>query len=318
MESPVEQLQRRKRHLVSQFLAGKGPQFLIRHAEILDDYFRESFARSSVGPRMGMDKNPYAFIALGGYGRREQCLHSDVDVLLLFRKKIPEEAKELIQEIIYPLWDLGLEVSYGTRTLKDCVNLAAQEFEVLTSLMDARFLCGISFLYLDLIDSIRLRILGRHSTAFVQWLVERSQERHTRFGDSSYLLEPNLKEGLGGLRDYHVILWIARAKYQLKEARDLEYLGHLSHQEFQTISLALGFIWTVRNWLHHTAQRHCDQLYFEYQVALSHSMGFGAENGQQPVERSGKQCSVLHGMRRGRRRRRPHVRGIGTRASISR
>jgi len=86
MESPVDQLQRRKRHLVSQFLAGKEPQFPIRHAEILDDYFRESFARSSVGPRMRMDKNPYAFIALGGYGRREQCLNSDVDVLLLFRK----------------------------------------------------------------------------------------------------------------------------------------------------------------------------------------------------------------------------------------
>ena len=292
MESPLDQLQRRKRHLVSQFLAGKEPQFLTRHAEILDDYFRESFARSAVGPRMRMDKNPYAFIALGGYGRREQCLHSDVDVLLLFRKKIPEEAKELIQEIIYPLWDLGLEVSYSTRALKDCINLAAQDFEVLTSLMDARFLCGISFLYLDLIETIRMKILGRHSTAFVQWLVERNQERHTRFGDSSYLLEPNLKEGLGGLRDYHVMLWIARAKYELKEPRDLEYLGHLSHQEFQSISLALDFIWTVRNWLHHTAQRHCDQLYFEYQVAISRSMGFEAENGQQPVERF---LGTLHG-----------------------
>jgi [protein-PII] uridylyltransferase len=292
MESPLEQLQRRKRQLVSQFLAGKEPQFLIRHAEVLDDYFRESFARSSVGPRMRMDKNPYTFIALGGYGRREQCLHSDVDVLLLFRKKIPEEAKELIQEIIYPLWDLGLEVSYSTRTLKDCINLAAQDFEVLTSLMDARFLCGISFLYLDLIETIGRKILGRSLMAFVQWLVARSQERHTRFGDSSYLLEPNLKEGLGGLRDYHVMLWIARAKYQLKEPRDLEYLGHLSHQEFQSISLALDFIWTVRNWLHHTAQRHCDQLYFEYQVAISGSMGFEAENGQQPVERF---LGTLHG-----------------------
>jgi [protein-PII] uridylyltransferase len=292
MEPPVEQLQRRKGLLVSRFLAGKGSQFLIRHAEILDDYFRESFARSSVGPRMRMDKNPYAFIALGGYGRREQCLHSDVDVLLLFTKKIPEEAKELIQEIIYPLWDLGLEVSYSTRTLKDCINLATQDFEVLTSLMDARFLCGISFLYLDLIEAIRLKILARRSTAFLQWLVERSQERHTRFGDSSFLLEPNLKEGLGGLRDYHVMLWIARVKYQLREPRDLEYLGHLSHQEFQSISLALDFIWTVRNWLHHAARRHCDQLYFEYQVAISRSMGFKAENGQQPVERF---LGALHG-----------------------
>jgi [protein-PII] uridylyltransferase len=292
MESPIEQVQQRKKLLISRFLAGAEPQFLSRHAEILDDYFRESFARSSVGPRMRMDKNPYTFIALGGYGRREQCLHSDVDVLLLFKKKMPEEAKELIQEIIYPLWDLGLEVSYATRTLKECIDLASQDFEVLTSLIDARFLCGISFLYLDLFEMIRAKVLGRHSTAFVQWLVARSRERHGRFGDSSYLLEPNLKEGLGGLRDLHVMLWIARAKYQLKEPRDFEYLGHLSQREFQTLSQAFTFLCTVRNWLHYVAQRKCDQLYFDYQVELSRSMGFEAQGGQQAVERF---LGALHG-----------------------
>ncbi|HYA03005.1 MAG TPA: DUF294 nucleotidyltransferase-like domain-containing protein, partial [Syntrophobacteria bacterium] len=292
MESPVEQVQQRKGQLISRFLAGAEPHFLPRHAEILDDYFRESFARSCVGPRMRMDKNPYTFIALGGYGRREQCLHSDVDVLLLFKKKIPDEAKDLIQEIIYPLWDLGLEVSYATRTLKDCIELASEDFEVLTSIIDARFLCGISFLYLDLFEMIRTKVLRRRSSAFVQWLVARSQERHSRFGDSSYLLEPNLKEGLGGLRDFHAMLWIARVKYQLKEPRDFEYLGHLSQQEFESLSQALAFISTVRNWLHYTAQRKCDQLYFEYQVGLSRSMGFKAQDGQQAVERF---LGALHG-----------------------
>ncbi|MCK4729138.1 MAG: [protein-PII] uridylyltransferase, partial [Desulfobacterales bacterium] len=86
-----------------------------RQAEILDEYFRESFLNSSVGPLIRVDKNPYAIIALGGYGRKEQCLHSDVDVLLLFKKKIPDQAKGLVQELFYPLWDIGLDVGYATR-----------------------------------------------------------------------------------------------------------------------------------------------------------------------------------------------------------
>jgi [protein-PII] uridylyltransferase len=283
-DSPVSYLQKRKKELLARFLRGKEPDFLSLHAEILDDYFRESFAQSSAGPRMGIEKNPYAIIALGGYGRKEQCLHSDIDVLLLFGKKIPREAAGLVQEIFYPLWDLGLEVSYATRTLKECLSLASQDFEVLTSLVDARFLCGISSLYSELTELMRRKILQKNGKNFTRWLVEKNEDRHDRFGDSTHLLEPNLKEGLGGLRDYHAMLWLGWAKYQIKEPRDLEYLGHLSHNEFQTLTEALSFILTVRNWLHHISGRKCDQLYFEYQIEVAEALRFKNRNGQQAVE----------------------------------
>jgi len=233
---------------------------------------------------MRVDKKPYAIIALGSYGRKEQCLHSDVDVLLLFKKKIPDEAKRLVQEMFYPLWDIGLDVGYATRFLKECSTLASRDFEVLTSLIDARFVCGISLLYSNLMEQLNGKLLRRYGRAYIDWLSERNRDRHARFGDSTYRLEPNLKEGQGGLRDYHAMLWIARVIYHISEPRDLEFLGHLSHDEFESLCEALSFITTVRNRLHHLSGRQCDQLYFEYQVKLAQDLGFKQGNGQHAVE----------------------------------
>ena len=277
--------------MIDLFLKGDEPAFPERHAEALDDYFCESYARSSVGPRMRTDKNPYAVIALGGYGRKEQCIHSDVDVLLLFKKKIPDEIRALLQEILYPLWDIGLDLGYATRTLKESLTLASKDFEVLTSLLDARFICGISSLYSELMEKLRSKVVSGHRGPLLEWLLKKNQERHTRFGDSTYLLEPNIKEGLGGLRDYHTMFWVARAAYDVNEPRDLEFKGHLSHDEFQSLSEALSFIRDVRNRLHHLTGRKCDQLYFEHQAKLAEVLGFKPENGQQPVEEF---LGVLH------------------------
>jgi [protein-PII] uridylyltransferase len=284
LKSPISVLQAKKERLVHGFLKGDEPNFPQRHAEVLDDYFQESYAVSSVGPHMHTDKNPYAIIALGGYGRQEQCIHSDVDVMLLFKKKIPDETKALVQEVFYPLWDIGLDISYATRTIKESYTLASRNFEVLTALMDARFICGISPLYSELMERLRSKVVSRHRSHLVKWLLRRNRERHARFGDSTYLLEPNLKEGLGGLRDYHTMFWVARTVYNVSKPRDLEFLGHLSHDEFHSLSKALGFIRDVRSRLHYLTGRKCDQLYFEYQVKLAEALGFKPQNGQQPVE----------------------------------
>jgi [protein-PII] uridylyltransferase len=291
-DSPVSVLQKKKSTLIARFLEGDEPAFQARHAEILDDYFRDTFAGSSVGPGMGFDKNPHAIIALGGYGRQEQCVHSDVDVLLLFKKKVPDQAKGLVQEIFYPLWDMGLEVGHATRSLKECISLASKDFEVLTSLIDARFVCGISSLYSLLMVQLQEKVLRRRGAVYLNWLAERNRARHARFGDATYLLEPNIKEGLGGLRDYHAMLWVARAAFNAVEPRDLEFLGYLSHDEFQSLEDGLSFIGGVRNWLHHLTGRKCDQLYFEYQIKLAEALGFEEINGQTGVERF---LGALHG-----------------------
>jgi [protein-PII] uridylyltransferase len=215
-----------------------------------------------------------------------------VDVLVLFKKKIPDEAKSLVQEIFYPLWDLGFEVGYTIRTLKECTHLASHDLPVCTSLLDARFLCGMSLLYTELLEELHEKVIPWRKGALIKWLVDTSQERHNLYGDSTYLLEPNLKEGLGGLRDYHTLLWLAHIAYEVREPRDLEFYGHLSHLEFQELTQALCFVWKVRNWLHHLSGRKTDRLYFEYQIKLAEALKFEKYNGQEPVERF---LGVLHG-----------------------
>ena len=292
-DNPVEsKLREGRERLINAFLKRKMPDFLARHARIIDDYFFQCFETSRVGPELGIFRNPFAIIALGGYGRKEQCIHSDIDLLFLFKKKIPKKAEALIREMVYPLWDVGLEVGYAIRSMKECIHLAAEDYEVLTSLLDARILCGVSQLYVEMKSTLADNFFRRKGNDIVSWLVERNRARHQRFGDSSYLLEPNLKEGHGGLRDYHTMLWIARIRSNLKEPRDLEYDGFLSHDEYQTLSKSVSFIWYVRNHLHQITNRKCDQLYFEYQEKLADVLRYNAVNGFQPVERF---LGVLHG-----------------------
>ena len=258
--------------------------FMERYTRIIDEYFRDRFETSMVGPHLGIVKNPYVFIALGGYGRGEQCVHSDVDFLFLFKKNVPEGAESLIQEIVYPLWDVGLDVGYATRSLKECLKLAREDYEILTPLLDARFICGMSLLYTELMEQFHRKVIQRHSRKIINWLIETNRQRHVNFGDSTYRLEPNLKDGQGGLRDYHTMLWLSRIKYHLKQPRDLEYSGHLTHAEYRGLTEALAFIWNVRNRLHLLCGRKCDQLHFENQLKLAESLDYKRINGNQPVE----------------------------------
>ncbi len=257
----------------------------------MDEYFRESYENSQVGPLLSI-ANFYAVIALGGYGREEQCVHSDVDLLILFNKKVPAEAEKIVQEIVYPLWDIGLEVGYATRSVKECVHLAKSNIEVLTSVLDARFLCGQSSLYATLTERLRKEILFKMPKKLISELIKTNCSRHQYFGDSAYLLEPNIKEGQGGLRDYHTMLWIAHVLSDLKQPRDLEFQGYLSNDEFINLNKALRFIWDVRNRLHLLTGRKCDQLHLEHQVELAKALNFKQDNGQKPVERF---MGELHG-----------------------
>ncbi len=285
-------LKQKTEGLIARFLQGKEPDFLRQHARIIDDYFRLAFENSMIGPRMDIGKNPYTIIALGGYGREEQCINSDVDLLFLFKKKVPTQAEKLIQEIVYPLWDIGLDVGYATRSLKECLALASKDFEVLTPILDARFICGWSLVYSELMDQLRQKLIRKNSRTIISWLVEKNKMRHAQFGDSAYLLEPNLKEGQGGLRDYHTMMWISQIEFNIKHPRDLEYLGLLSHEEFQALRRSLNFIWYARNRMHYFCGRKCDQLNFEDQLKLADALKYKKIKNQQPVERF---LGELHG-----------------------
>ena len=292
LQMPCSTLAKKREDLIHRFLEGKEPGFTEKYALLLDDYFQESYEKSRIGPQLNITKNPYAIIALGGYGRKEQCLYSDVDLMILFDKKVVNTADELIKEIVYPLWDMGLDVGHATRSIKECVGLAKKDISVLTSLLDARFICGMSNVYFNLIDQLRQKVLNGKANKFISWLLEANEKRHDYFGDSSYRLEPNLKEGVGGLRDYHTMLWIARIKSNIKVNRDLEYEGFLSHEEYARLKKALAFIFLVRSRLHELTQRKSDRLHFEYQIKLAQSLGFKDTPGQKGVERF---LGKLHG-----------------------
>lgn len=285
IKAAMERLKARREALMERLLKGRAPEFPHEHALMLDEYFHQSYEASKAGPRLITRGQPYTLVALGGYGRREQCLHSDVDLLFLFERSVPAEAAQLVEEIAYPLWDAGLEVGHATRSLEDCIAEADENLEVLTAALDARFICGMSPLYTRLMEALRERLLKDGSDKIVNQLIERNAERHRKFGDSANLLEPNLKEGVGGLRDYHTVLWIARIQNNLTQPRDLEYYGCLSHDEYRNLTEALTFIWQVRNRLHYLAGRKWDKLQFQYQERIADDLGYRKKEGQQPVER---------------------------------
>ncbi|KJS30543.1 MAG: hypothetical protein VR64_15060 [Desulfatitalea sp. BRH_c12] len=289
---PAEALVARRRELLASVGSTPARDFLKAHSAAVDEYFLSSFARSTVGPRLGAMRTPCALIALGGYGRAEQCVHSDIDLLFLFENKVPPEAEALVREIVYPLWDIGLEVGHATRSVKECIQLAKMDMEVLTSVLDGRFICGMSPLYHQLMARMRDKLLTANPAALISRLVENNKERHMRFGDGAFLLEPNLKEGQGGLRDYHTILWIARIMANVKQSRDLEYFGFLSHDEYQCLNQSLDFVWSVRNQLHLLLGRKLDQLHLEHQTPLAEAMGMQGVNGHLPVEQL---LGELHG-----------------------
>ncbi len=290
--SAIDHFKDQRERLLSGFQTMEAHKLIQAHAALVDEYFLTGFAQSAVGPQMGIMRNPYALVALGGYGRTEQCVFSDIDLLFLFEKSVPAEAEALVREIVYPLWDMGLEVGHATRSIRECLKLARQDFEVLTSLLDGRFICGMSPIYHQLMESLRTKLINIKPNQIITWLKETNGTRHEKFGDSSYLLEPNLKEGQGGLRDYHTMLWIAKIQAGIKQARDLEYFGYLSHGEYQSLEKSLGFIWNVRNHLHSMMGRKCDQLHLENQIDLAERMGVKGVNGHLPVE---KLMGNLHG-----------------------
>lgn len=244
-------------------------KFLAQHSRIFDNYFEKTFERSRIGPRLFSGMSHFALIALGGYGRSEMCLGSDVDLLFLFSGKVPESADSLVEEYVYPLWDAGLDVGYAIRCISETTRLAQSDYQVFTSILDARFICGDSSVFMQMTDLLREKIIAKRRKRIEGWLADQAYERSALFGESTHLLEPNIKEGAGGLRDYHTILWLAKVRFGISGFRDVKLEGIWSENEFERLWNALVYLWDIRNRLHRLCGRKCDRLYFPYQARLA-------------------------------------------------
>ena len=208
-----------------------------------------------------------ALLALGGYGRRELCIQSDIDILILYERTKKSEAKDIAEKILYKLWDTGLEVGNSLRTIDDCLELASsRNSTVLSSLLDLRAIAGDSLIQTKLQNDINKKLLPNISQNFINEKVIERKKRHIKYGSATYLTEPNIKEGEGCLRDIHSIFWILKAFHSQIEINKFLGAGFLNKNEIKIINESLNFLLTIRNHLHINKKHDIDIIDFDSQI----------------------------------------------------
>ncbi|HEY6003269.1 MAG TPA: [protein-PII] uridylyltransferase [Anaeromyxobacter sp.] len=219
--------------------------------------------------------SPVSLVALGGYGRRDLAPHSDLDLLVLHSARTPDAfVKAASEKLLYALWDLKLEVGYGVRDLKACDDLASEDHTARTALLDLRYLAGDRDLYREL---EREELHGLSQAKVEKFLADKIDEmraRRERFGDSLYLLEPNLKESEGGLRDLQSSLWLARVRFKVAGLTEMLARALLPERDIREMRRARDFLWRIRNEMHYLAGRKWDQLTFDVQPQIAKAMGY--------------------------------------------
>ncbi|HEY2664499.1 MAG TPA: [protein-PII] uridylyltransferase [Candidatus Binataceae bacterium] len=222
-----------------------------------------------------------AVVARGGYGRGELNPYSDIDLLFLHEAKRSPHTEVVAETILYGLFDSGFVIGQTTRNVRECSRLTQVKLEEMTALLDARFLAGDQKLFADLEKAIAGGATDRNRRAFFKAKLQESVERHSKYGDSIYLLEPEIKQGEGGLRDLHTAMWLAKMKYRAHSLEELVQKAVLREAEVKVVQLARDFLWRVRNSMHFLSGREDDRLTFENQEKIAPIMGFkaGADQG---------------------------------------
>ena len=227
----------------------------------------------------------FSVVAVGGYGRGELAPSSDVDLLFLRSYKQTPWTESVTEYMLYMLWDMGLKVGHSSRTISECVKLARDDHTIETSLLEARRIAGDEELVQDLKKRFRDEVANTRHSQFIAAKLKERDERHQRAGTSRYMVEPNVKEGKGGLRDLHTLYWLTLHLYGFERAKDLVAAGIMTADEFATFQHALKFLWTVRCHLHFITGRAEERVSFDLQPELAKRMGYGGRGNQEAVER---------------------------------
>lgn len=255
-------------------------------------------------------KSTFSVIATGGYGRGELAPFSDIDLLFLLPNDLvfappkkesavaspqsanapallvtpQEQITQRVERMLYCLWDMGLEVGHAVRTVRECVQLARQNVEIRTSLLESRFLVGDSALFTVYHDTLFAKVLERGPEAFLRAKLVEQTKRHERFGNSLFYLEPNIKENPGGLRDLQTFSWISKYRYQVQRVRELVSSAVITEEEYRTFVRCQSFLKRVRNALHYRAGRRDDRLTFQYQLDIAAEFGYKDRAAMRGVE----------------------------------
>ena len=234
-----------------------------------------------------------AVVAVGGYGRGELAPYSDIDLLFLFPWKQTARGEQLVEYMLYMLWDMGLKVGHSTRSIEDCVRLAKRDLTIRTALLEARFLWGEQALFLELRKTFNEQVISGAAMDFVTGKLAERDARHEKMGDSRYYVEPNIKDGKGGLRDLQTLYWIAKFAYEVDSVADLVDRDVLTRAEARNFSKDQNFLWSVRFHLHYISGRGEERLTFDVQTLISERMGYAERAGASGVERFMKHYYIV-------------------------
>ncbi len=223
--------------------------------------------------------------AVGGYGRATLAPGSDIDLLFLLPAKNSDEMRKAVEFLLYILWDMGFKVGHATRTVEECIRLSKTDMTIRTAILESRLICGCATLFADLETRFDHEVVADTGAEFVSAKLAERDQRHQKSGDTRYLVEPNVKEGKGGLRDLHTLFWIAKYYYRVKDAADLVKLGVFSRGEFRLFEKADDFLWAVRCQMHFLTGKSEERLSFDIQREIAASLGYHTRPGLSAVER---------------------------------
>ena len=224
-----------------------------------------------------------SIISVGGYGRREMAPFSDVDLLFLTPYKMTPWSENVIETVLYLLWDLKLKVGHSSRSIKDCLRLGSEDYTIRTAMLEHRFVCGDINLASQLNEKLWKNLFSGTAKDFISAKLIERENRHEKHGQR-YMVEPNVKEGKGGLRDLQSLYWIAKYVYQTQNISDLVDLNVFRSDEYLQFEQAEEFLWAVRCQMHHLADRAIEQLSFDLQVEVASAMGYHDSRDQRAVE----------------------------------
>ncbi|MGR3662087.1 MAG: [protein-PII] uridylyltransferase [Paracoccaceae bacterium] len=225
-----------------------------------------------------------ALLAVGGYGRAEMAPHSDVDLLFLTPYKITPWAESVIESMLYILWDLHLKVGHASRTVKDCLRLGREDYTIRTAMLESRFLTGFEPLAKELQQRLRQDLFRNTAADFIEAKLAERSARHIKQGGQRYMVEPNVKEAKGGLRDLQSLFWIGKYIHDVQDVSELVRLKVFTAEEYKEFVEAEDFLLAARCHLHLITNRPMDQLTFDMQVEVAERMGYSDHDGRRAVE----------------------------------
>ncbi len=262
---------------------GGGREICVRRAELIDILLQYVFGAAAAAAREnGGAEVPLALVALGGYGRGELNPFSDIDVMLLHRQRdeISPHLEEMVNQVLYLLWDSGFKVGHSTRSIKEAIAQANRDMRTKTAMLESRFLAGDRELAREFREQFRSKCVEGHEREYVEMRMQDQVARHKKFGDSVYLQEPNLKSGCGGLRDYQNLLWITYFKEGSLSTNQLVGKDWLSESDQRRIERAYDFLLRLRTDLHYATGRATDVLHINLQEQIAKRLHYSPRNGQ--------------------------------------